>query len=212
MQGTKKKAIWKSSNAHVASVSSSGKVTALRAGKTTVTARTGSQNYRCNVTVMPNYNQIYYNYLSSHRRSIKWYYILNVDKKGAPEMITAYSSGGVTRYNVYIISGNKVVLAGSYNARGVGYPPTFSYVSKYQCLYADGWTNSIGGTWANMYGISGKKLVWRYHARETHGRSDSYYYGRTDSSAKRVSKSAYIKYYNQYFKNHKTYKMQVNNK
>ena len=91
-------------------------------------------------------------------------------------------------------------------------PPTISYVSKYKCLYADGWTNFIGGTWANMYGMSAKKLVLKYHAREAHSRGDSYYYGRTDSSEKRVSKAAYIRYYNTYFKNHKTYKMKANNK
>ena len=213
LQGTKQKPTWKSSNTRIASVSSGGKVTARRTGEATITAKVGKKNYKCNVTVTPDYNQIYYKYLASHHKDIRWYYILNVDKTGAPETITTSSGGGTTSYNVYTISGSKVVLAGSYGAKGISMsPPTISYVSKYKCLYADGWTNFIGGTWANMYGMSAKKLVLKYHAREAHSRGDSYYYGRTDSSAKRVSKAAYIRYYNTYFKNHKTYKMKANNK
>ena len=143
------------------------KVTARRTGKATITAKVGKKNYKCNVTVTPDYNQIYYKYLASHHKDIRWYYILNVDKTGAPEMITTSSGGGTTSYNVYTISGSKVVLAGSYGAKGISMsPPTISYVSKYKCLYADGWTNFIGGTWANMYGMSAKKLVLKYHARE----------------------------------------------
>ena len=198
LQGTKQKPTWKSSNTRIASVSSGGKVTARRTGEATITAKVGKKNYKCNVTVTPDYNQIYYKYLASHHKDIRWYYILNVDKTGAPEMITTSSGGGTTSYNVYTISGSKVVLAGSYGAKGISMsPPTISYV---------------GGTWANMYGMSAKKLVLKYHAREAHSRGDSYYYGRTDSSAKRVSKAAYIRYYNTYFKNHKTYKMKANNK
>ena len=63
--------------------------------------KVGKKNYKCNVTVTPDYNQIYYKYLASHHKDIRWYYILNVDKTGAPEMITTSSGGGTTSYNVY---------------------------------------------------------------------------------------------------------------
>ena len=46
-----KKVKWYSSNKKIATVSK-GKITAVKGGKTTVTARVGSRRYRCKVTVM----------------------------------------------------------------------------------------------------------------------------------------------------------------
>lgn len=193
LTGTKKTPVWKSSNPKVASVTSKGKVTALKSGKSIVTAKLGGKTYRCGVNVVPDYNGIYNKYLSSHHSTIKWYYIINVDKKGAPEMVTTKAGGGMTSYDVYTISGNKVRKIGSYGARGINmWNPTFTYVSSEKCLMAEGWTNGIGGVWGNLYGISGGKLATKYHARESHSRADVYYTGTNDKNAKQVSKSAYI--------------------
>ncbi|MBR1900285.1 MAG: Ig-like domain-containing protein, partial [Lachnospiraceae bacterium] len=47
----RKKAVWKSKKSSVASVSPDGLVTAIRRGKTTVTARVGKKRYRYRITV-----------------------------------------------------------------------------------------------------------------------------------------------------------------
>lgn len=65
LQGTKQKPTWKSSNTRIASVSSGGKVTARRTGEATITAKVGKKNYKCNVTVTPDYQSDYYKYLAS---------------------------------------------------------------------------------------------------------------------------------------------------
>lgn len=51
VKGTKKKMKWSSSNPKVARVNGKGKVTAKKAGKATITAKTGTKSYRCRVTV-----------------------------------------------------------------------------------------------------------------------------------------------------------------
>lgn len=48
----KTKATWKSSNPKVATVSSTGKVTAKKKGTTTITAKTNGKTYKCKVTVL----------------------------------------------------------------------------------------------------------------------------------------------------------------
>lgn len=49
--GTAKKPKWKSNNKAVASVTSSGKVTAHKKGSATITAQIGAKTYICNITV-----------------------------------------------------------------------------------------------------------------------------------------------------------------
>lgn len=51
MQNTSKKAKWKTSNSNIATVSSTGKVTAKNAGTATITATLNSKKYNCKVTV-----------------------------------------------------------------------------------------------------------------------------------------------------------------
>ena len=54
LDGTKRKITWKSSKPKVAKVNSKGKVTALKKGKTTVTAKAGKKKYACVVLVEEN--------------------------------------------------------------------------------------------------------------------------------------------------------------
>lgn len=49
--GTKKKVTWKSSNKKVATVTSTGKVTAKKKGTATITAKVGNKTLKCKVTV-----------------------------------------------------------------------------------------------------------------------------------------------------------------
>lgn len=50
--GTKKQVTWSSSNKKAATVSKTGKVTAVKAGKATITAKAGGKKYTCKVTVV----------------------------------------------------------------------------------------------------------------------------------------------------------------
>ena len=58
IKGTKKQVKWYSSNNKVASVNNSGKVTAKKSGKATITAKVGKRKYRCVIKVTdPRLNQ-----------------------------------------------------------------------------------------------------------------------------------------------------------
>ncbi len=51
VKGTKKKVTWSSSNKKVAKVSKTGKITAVKKGTATITAKVGGKKYKCKVTV-----------------------------------------------------------------------------------------------------------------------------------------------------------------
>ncbi len=51
--GTKKKVTWSTSRKSVATVNSKGKVTAVKQGKATITAKVGGKSYTCRITVVP---------------------------------------------------------------------------------------------------------------------------------------------------------------
>lgn len=57
IKGVKGKIIWKSSKPKVAKVNKKGKVTALRKGKATITAKAGKKLYKCVVTVKDKKNK-----------------------------------------------------------------------------------------------------------------------------------------------------------
>ncbi len=212
LTGTTKKPVWTSSNTKVAAVGrSTGKVTAKKIGTASIMAKLGSKSYRCKVTVVPNYQKLYKNFLAANKSKIKWYYVLNVDQSGVPELITAGDVGAYANYEIYTIKNQKVVLAGEYTARGISMSnPTFKYNPKYKCLYSEGWINYIGGAYGNLYGMSGGKLVHKYHAREEHNPKDVYYTGKTDTNCKQVSRATYKKFCEKYFKNVKTYRLKAN--
>ena len=51
LEGTTEKVVWSSSNEKVATVTQKGKVTAKKAGTTTIKAKVGKKSYKCKVTV-----------------------------------------------------------------------------------------------------------------------------------------------------------------
>lgn len=210
-KGTTRKPTWKSSNTSVATVNSSGRVVAKNYGTTKITAKVGNVTASCNVNVVVNYKYLYKQFLASNSRNIKWFYMLNINKKGVPELVTTGNAGAVTTYTVYTIKGTKVVKMGTYGAKGISsVKPCLYYVSKYKCLYASGWTNGIGGSWGNLYSTAGYKLAHRYHAREAHYPRTVYYAGTTDTNCRQVSKSYYTRFCNSHFKGYTTYYMKKN--
>lgn len=145
VRGTSRKPVWRSSNSSVAAVSRNGRVVARNYGTATISAKVNGRTASCRVSVVTNYKYLYKKFLTSNSRNIKWFYMLNVNKSGVPELVTLNSGGGVANYTVYTVRGSRVVKAGSYSARGVSSArPSLYYVSRYKCLYASGWTNYIG--------------------------------------------------------------------
>ncbi len=57
ISGTKSKVTWSTSNKKVATVSSKGKVTAMKKGNVTITATVNKKKYTCKVTVGPKYKE-----------------------------------------------------------------------------------------------------------------------------------------------------------
>lgn len=209
--GTTKQATFTSSNTKVAAVGKkSGRVSAKKAGTATITAKIGKKAYRCKVTVTEGeYKKLYREFLAANSRSCGKFYVLNVDKKGVPELITIpKGTGAIIQYDVYTIKNNKVVLAGTYAAKGMG--AYVSYSAKSKALYASGWINYIGGAWGKLYGISGYKLVQTHYMRGESNLRTVYYTGKNAASAKKVSRSAYEKYFNKYYKGYKSYRMLEN--
>lgn len=215
--GTGKKVSWSSSDTSVASVSK-GKVTAKKEGTAVIKAKVGKKTYSCKVTVKGNYKTLYKALLQKgsyksgkNTINLRYYYVLDLDKNGIPELVTSSGGGGFCDYQVFTVRNGSICYLGYCTNRGVSFDPWFQYSTKYKGIITSGWTNGIGGSWSNMYSISGTKLVRTYHAREAHYPKDVYYTGKTDKSEKKVSKSSCKKFVNTYFKNYKkTYYMLSN--
>ena len=94
--GKSKSVTWTSSNKKIATVSK-GVVTAKAAGTVTITAKANGKTAKCTVTVkQPNYRALYKKFLA--KSTVKGgkdtykpglFYILNIDRKGVPELIVA---------------------------------------------------------------------------------------------------------------------------
>lgn len=131
-----------SSNTKVASVGKkSGRVTVKKAGTATITARVGKKSYKCKVTVTEgDYKKLYREFLAANRRSIGKFYVLNVDKKGCPELITIPMGlgGAIIHYDVYTVKSNKVVFGRQLCRKGNGvFRLLFCKVKGIVCLWMD---------------------------------------------------------------------------
>lgn len=103
---------WTSSNTNVATVNSSGKVSAKKAGNTTITVSAGSLSASCNVTVKPEntaalYREKYKNYLAKMDSSYNFAIVDSAE--GYPVLlITDKTAGGYAKNcSVYYV-GKKV--------------------------------------------------------------------------------------------------------
>ena len=107
---------WTSSNTNVATVNSSGKVSAKKSGNTTVTVSVGNLSASCNVTVKPentaaSYRQKYKNYLAKMDSSYSFAIVDSAE--GYPVLlITDKTAGGYAKNcSVYYV-GKKVSQVG----------------------------------------------------------------------------------------------------
>lgn len=201
---------WKSSNPKIASVSSTGVVTAKKAGNVTITATANGKKAKCVIKVKKkSYKELYKEFLEQSRVNAGkdgtcvpgHFCILNVNRKGVPELIITdkYAYSTLTFY-VYTVRNNKVYYLGSCSGKGMS-DSTVYYCKKYKGIYVGGWINGVGGSWEAYYGMNsaGKKLVRKQHA--TSYMSDgTNYIGTTDSQSKKVSSSKASSFCKKYFK------------
>lgn len=219
VDGASRRVSWRSSNSSVASVDQYGRVRARKAGRATIYARANGKTARCSVLVKEktDYKALYKQFLSKskipaggHYYKPYDFYLLNIDGKSVPELIvncvkTRYSNGVV--YLIYTVRNNRVCFMGECGRKGVG--SIVEYSPKYKAIYIDGWVNGVGGIWSALFGVSGTKLVRKYHAEEYHPymQRDTYYIGRTDKERRSVSKNEYITFVRRYMSGRKKYKM-----
>lgn len=171
------------------------------------------------------YKKLYKEFLSNSKveagnTSIepKWYYVLNIDKKGEKELIVSDSTNKDITCYVYTIKKNKVTYLGQssliYSVSDTN-QPTFFYSSKYKGLITDG-RFSIGvHLCTTMYKIQNKKLTEKYYAYTGYHTANQSKLTQTyaiGTTRKEVSKKEYDSYYNKYFKSKKTCKMKKNTK
>lgn len=211
LTGTTKKPTWSSSNTKVATVSSTGLVTAKKKGTATITAKLGSKKYTALIMVRGDYKALYKAFLEKDRYS-PWYFLIDFNKDGLPELVTFYSTGGMGGYSIYTIFKEKVVSSGNAGTKGMnGSAPVIKFSTKYRGIICEGWTNGIGGVWSTMWNMSGTKLVNTRYMMESNNPNPAYHTGKTSASSKTVSKASYQSFYNKYFKSYKTLKMLANN-
>lgn len=104
VNGTTKKVKWSSSNKNVATVSSSGKVTAKKAGTATISAKVNGKTLKCKVTVKK--NQISYKVSTD----------VNQYDYGEPSIALkkAYWDGGKLKVDIYVIN-NRIFDASKFD-------------------------------------------------------------------------------------------------
>lgn len=210
---------WKSSNTSIATVNSNGKITAKKAGKTTITAKANGKTAKCTITVKAvDYKSLYKKFLakssvSAGTSTIKpnYFYLLNIDKSGVPELVVVDETGAYCYYYVYTIKNNKVTYMGYCTSKGIMSTPPLYYSSKYKAILVEGWTNFVGGTWSAYYGISGSKLVAKQSCRAWQNPVE-YAINQTGNKETVVTKAKYTAFFKKYFKNGniKKYKMKAN--
>ncbi len=214
LNGTKKKPTWKSSNKNVAAVSSTGKVKGLKAGTATITAKVGKKQYSCKVTVIVDYKSLYQKFMAENRDDIKWYYFINVDGKGAPEMVTLRNPGRYNVYHVFTISGNQVKFAGRYDEGGTVDPrsPSIKYSAKHKYLLGGGMVSGGYGAWKSAFRMAGKKLVCKCYVRDRHYLSPTggFHVGLEGKPEKEISEAKYDYFVKKYMEGGKEYKMKRN--
>jgi|GEM_PF-2854341 len=188
--GTSKKAKWSSSNTKVVSVSkSSGRITAHKTGKATITAKLGKKKYKCAVTVKAgtSYKTLYKKFLAENEE-IKYFTLLNINKKGVPELITTCDDGSSRhfQYDVYTVSGSKAVYSGGY-ITGYQSKPIAWYDSSRKAMYTV-CNFGTGDIYEALFCMSGTKLKPKYCTRQVSG--TGYYLGA--SCLQKTGKGCYI--------------------
>ncbi len=221
--GPSYKVKWKSSNTKVATVNSSGKVTARKTGTATISATANGVTAKCKITVkkLVNWRSLYKAFLSQYSATFSMYNgysgyetktiylsptyftVGDINKDGLKELFVRTgedSTGNVTStaYIFTIIDGEVVCTGSTYNLGPA--PEISSYGGVYSTWYGAGADNFF------ILSIKGDQLYFKLSL--TRGTTTNHGYSMND---KAVSKATYDKYYNLYSKSLvKTYAFRYN--
>lgn len=227
--GKSQKVTWTSSNKKIVKVDRNGNLTPVKAGKATIKAKANGKTKSCTVTVKNvDYRKLYKKFLEQSTIKVSYksgnytlnhtlnsedlyYYILNIDKKGVPELVICpmnQPTQTCCTYYVYTVKNNKVKYLGTCSYFGRYDVPPLYYSSKQKAIVS----NAIGMGYEShgLYGISGYKLKTKRVCEESYRMTVSYRTGSKFTSLKTVSKKSYNTYYKKYFKSLKKYTMKAN--
>ena len=79
----------------------------------------------------PKWKKVYKNFLQRNEDTYEYYFVLNIDGKGTPELIV--SDDLCWSYRVYTIVGNKIKYAGRVENQGMGPRVRYNKVRKGIC-------------------------------------------------------------------------------
>lgn len=225
VKGPSQKVEWSSSNPSVATVDQNGKVTAVKGGKATITAKANGVKATCAVTVVADYRDLYYEFLCKAENSYSYkqgkatrtdvarsYYLLHLNSDDIPELIVTNMKPdvpGPTNFVVFTIKDSKVTYCGAFGDKN---GCVLHYNSKQKALHVNHWINGVGGTGDTLWKVSNAKLKEsKYAVTYMNGSKRIYKTGTSSGSAKKVTKSKYNTYMKNYFKGIKTHYLNYNN-
>ncbi|MCD8018278.1 MAG: Ig-like domain-containing protein [Clostridiales bacterium] len=182
VNGTKKTVKWSSSDTSVATVTKKGKVKAKAEGTATITAKAGKKKLTCTVNVKGDYRTLYADFLNI-KPSYGYYYILDVNKDGLPELI--YMDQGAVYQSVYTVSNGQVKQLGTLSFSGNSYGTVVIYNKSKKALYCSSLIHGTGGISQSLYRVTQKGLK----LYKSFIYSENRYYIKNKS----VSKSKYTK-------------------
>lgn len=193
------------------------KITALFLAITFLFAQFSLSTYEvsaASVTADTSWKKLYKNHLYSNRPTtvldLNGYYVLDIDKNGMPELITATCKQGITTYDVYTVKKGKMIHTGSAKSTGSYIPlPIIRYSSKCKALHIYRGYKGYGTSGESLYRIVNGKLTEQFRADVSYI-FKHYYKGNNSSNLKEVSKSTYNAYMKNYIKTYKAYKMLPN--
>ena len=151
----------------------------------------------------PKWKKVYKNFLQRNEDTYEYYFVLNIDGKGAPELIV--SDDLCWSYRVYTIVGNKIKYAGRVDNQCVGSGVRYNKVRKGICSFWSG----AGCTEIFFYTMSKNRLRTKCYLLydNNHGNRTRYKVNYKTCSAKTMKK-----YLNHYFKekNIREYRCKMN--
>ena len=151
----------------------------------------------------PIWKKAYKNFLQRNEDKYTYYFVLNIDGKGGPELIV--SDDLCWSYRVYTIVGNKIKYAGRVDNQCIGSGVRYNKVRKGICSFWSG----AGCTERFFYTMSKNRLRTKCYLLydNNHGKRTRYKVNYKTCSAKTIKK-----YLNYYFKekNIREYRCKMN--
>lgn len=186
----------KSSNTKIATVSTSGKITAKKAGKCTVTVTdTLKRTYKCSVTVINPTKKLalkaYYNFLKSYKftfdGSEHGFYLAYINNDSIPELIIGDGNCHAASASVYAYINGKVTHLGDFGEYGeMAYKAKSGLIQSYYM--------GMGNEYIGYFKWTGSKVstAARFESLESYNKNGTYIGQKYYVNKKVVSNSTYV--------------------